>query len=138
MAPVLHTRNFATKKSGGSTKNGRDSIGKRLGVKKFSGEYVAAGNILVRQRGNSFHAGRDVYQAKDFTLHAKSDGRVLFSKSKLTKQRKVHVVSEEDYESHLEKRAVQRAKPRRGWEGQEEAEAIKRGIIAAKKAAWSV
>lgn len=112
---------FATKKSGGSTKNGRDSIGKRLGLKKFSGERVKAGNILVRQRGNSFHAGKQVYCAKDYTLHAKEDGRILYTKSKLTKKRQVHVVSEADYERHLEKRAAERAKPRKGWEGQEEA-----------------
>ena len=113
------TARFATKKSGGSSKNGRDSIGKRLGVKRFSGERVAAGNILVRQRGSSFHPGKEVYKAKDFTLHAKKDGRILFTKNKLTKRRFVNVVSEEQYEIHLQRRAVEKTRPKRGWEGQE-------------------
>jgi len=69
---------MAHKKAGGSTQNGRDSIAKRLGVKKFGGEQVAAGNILVRQRGTRFHAGRNVGLGKDHTLFATADGRVLF------------------------------------------------------------
>ena len=127
----IHAR-FATKKSGGSTKNGRDSIGKRLGVKHFSGEYVEAGNIIVRQRGTSFHPGTNVYKSKDHSLHAKSPGRVLFSKNKLTKRRSVSVVSPEKYDKHVESRAVQRAQPRVGWEGQAESIAAK---AAAKEAA---
>lgn len=69
---------MAHKKAGGSTQNGRDSIAKRLGVKKFGGEQVLAGNILVRQRGTRFHAGRNVGLGKDHTLYATVDGRVLF------------------------------------------------------------
>lgn len=69
---------MAHKKAGGSTQNGRDSIAKRLGVKKFGGEQVLAGNILVRQRGTRFHAGRNVGLGKDHTLFATADGRVLF------------------------------------------------------------
>ena len=69
---------MAHKKAGGSSKNGRDSAGKRLGIKKFGGETVRAGNILVRQRGNSFHAGENVGVGKDFTLYALCDGSVEF------------------------------------------------------------
>ena len=73
---------MAHKKAGGSTKNGRDSISKRLGVKRFGGESVLAGNIIVRQRGNTHHPGENVYGGKDHTLHAKVDGIVKFTKKK--------------------------------------------------------
>jgi large subunit ribosomal protein L27 len=69
---------MAHKKAGGSTRNGRDSISKRLGVKHFGGEQVKAGNILVRQRGTRFHPGVNVGCGKDHTLFAKADGRVTF------------------------------------------------------------
>lgn len=69
---------MAHKKAGGSTRNGRDSHSKRLGVKRFGGEYVAAGNILVRQRGTRFHAGDNVGIGKDHTLFAKASGQVVF------------------------------------------------------------
>ncbi len=69
---------MAHKKAGGSTRNGRDSESKRLGVKRFGGETVRAGNILVRQRGTRFHAGVNVGMGKDDTLFAKSDGKVEF------------------------------------------------------------
>lgn len=69
---------MAHKKAGGSTRNGRDSVSKRLGVKRFGGEAVAAGNILVRQRGTHFHPGVNVGIGKDDTLFAKADGRVVF------------------------------------------------------------
>ena len=69
---------MAHKKAGGSTNNGRDSISKRLGVKRFGGEQVAAGNIIVRQRGTHFHAGANVGCGKDHTLFAKADGVVRF------------------------------------------------------------
>ena len=69
---------MAHKKAGGSSKNGRDSIGKRLGVKKYGGEFVEAGNILVRQRGTTFHPGENVRAGKDFTLFAVADGVVQF------------------------------------------------------------
>ncbi|MCB0328982.1 MAG: 50S ribosomal protein L27 [Bdellovibrionales bacterium] len=72
---------MAHKKAGGSSKNGRDSIGKRLGIKKFGGEQVKAGNILVRQRGTTFHAGNNVGTGSDFTLFALVDGTVQFSQS---------------------------------------------------------
>lgn len=71
---------MATKKAGGSTKNGRDSIGRRLGVKRFGGEVVRAGNILVRQRGTTYHAGRNVGMGRDHTLFALIDGVVTFKK----------------------------------------------------------
>ena len=61
---------MAQKKGGGSTRNGRDSAGRRLGVKKFGGEHVLAGNILVRQRGTQFHPGQNVGIGKDHTLFA--------------------------------------------------------------------
>jgi large subunit ribosomal protein L27 len=69
---------MAHKKAGGSTRNGRDSESKRLGVKRFGGQRVVAGNILVRQRGTKFHAGRNVGLGKDHTLFAKADGEVKF------------------------------------------------------------
>ena len=69
---------MAHKKAGGSTRNGRDSESKRLGVKRYGGEAVAPGNILVRQRGTRFHAGVNVGCGKDHTLFAKAEGRVKF------------------------------------------------------------
>ncbi len=69
---------FAHHKGGGSTKNGRDSIAKRLGVKKYDGESVLAGNIIVRQRGTKIHAGKNVGMGKDYTLFALTDGVVKF------------------------------------------------------------
>lgn len=69
---------MAHKKAGGSSKNGRDSESKRLGVKRFGGETVVPGNILVRQRGTHFHAGRNVGIGRDHTLFAKAGGRVQF------------------------------------------------------------
>ncbi len=69
---------MAHKKAGGSTRNGRDSQSKRLGVKRFGGQDVLAGNILVRQRGTRFHAGDNVGCGVDHTLFAKSDGVVKF------------------------------------------------------------
>ena len=69
---------MAHKKAGGSTRNGRDSESKRLGVKRYGGEAVAAGNIIVRQRGTRFHPGRNVGCGKDHTLFAKADGIVRF------------------------------------------------------------
>lgn len=69
---------MATKKAGGSTRNGRDSESKRLGVKRFGGESVLAGNIIVRQRGTKFHAGDNVGLGKDHTLFAKASGKVKF------------------------------------------------------------
>jgi len=69
---------MAHKKSGGSSRNGRDSAGQRLGVKKFGGEAVAAGNIIVRQRGTKFWPGVNVGMGKDHTLFAKMTGAVRF------------------------------------------------------------
>jgi large subunit ribosomal protein L27 len=69
---------MAHKKAGGSSRNGRDSAGQRLGVKKFGDQVVIAGNVLVRQRGTKFHPGANVGIGKDHTLFAKSDGRVAF------------------------------------------------------------
>ena len=69
---------MAHKKAGGSSKNGRDSESKRLGVKIFGGEKVVAGNILVRQRGTRFHSGVNTGLGRDHTIYAKADGRVKF------------------------------------------------------------
>ncbi len=71
---------FASKKGVGSTKNGRDSISKRLGVKKGDGQHVLAGNILVRQRGTKFHPGHNVKRGGDDTLFATIDGSVKFER----------------------------------------------------------
>jgi len=72
---------MAHKKAGGSSRNGRDSAGRRLGVKKYGGEAVLAGNILVRQRGTTFHPGPNVGIGKDHTLFALVEGKVQFRKS---------------------------------------------------------
>ena len=69
---------MAHKKAGGSTRNGRDSNAKRLGVKRYGGESVTAGNIIVRQRGTQFHPGENVGIGKDHTIFATADGRVTF------------------------------------------------------------
>ena len=69
---------MAHKKAGGSSRNGRDSAGRRLGVKKFGGEAVVPGNILVRQRGTKYHPGENVGMGKDHTLFATVDGEVGF------------------------------------------------------------
>ncbi|BFI91068.1 50S ribosomal protein L27 [Enterobacterales bacterium endosymbiont of Anomoneura mori] len=71
---------MAQKKAGGSTKNGRDSKSKRLGIKKFGGELVFPGNIIIRQKGNKFHAGNYVGCAKDHTLFALKKGKIEFKK----------------------------------------------------------
>jgi len=71
---------MAHKKAGGSSRNGRDSESKRLGVKKFGDQAVVAGNILIRQRGTKYHAGVNVGIGRDHTLFAKADGRVKFAR----------------------------------------------------------
>lgn len=69
---------MAHKKAGGSSRNGRDSIGRRLGIKKFGGEEVIPGNIIVRQRGTKWHPGEGVGMGKDYTIFAVREGRVTF------------------------------------------------------------
>ena len=81
---------MAHKKGVGSSKNGRDSQSKRLGVKRFDGQLVSAGSILVRQRGTKFHPGRNVGKGKDFTLFAMRDGVVRFSNNG-NKGRFIHI-----------------------------------------------
>jgi large subunit ribosomal protein L27 len=82
---------MAHKKGAGSTKNGRDSNAKRLGVKKFGGELVQAGNILVRQRGTKFKPGKNVGCGKDFTLFALVDGTVSY-RNKDAKNKQVSII----------------------------------------------
>jgi large subunit ribosomal protein L27 len=77
---------MAHKKAGGSTRNGRDSVGKRLGVKRYDGQHVSAGSILVRQRGTTIHPGNNVGCGKDYTLFALVEGKVKFER--LGKDRK--------------------------------------------------
>lgn len=84
---------MAHKKAGGSTRNGRDSNSKRLGVKRFGGQDVLAGNILVRQRGTRFHAGDNVGLGVDHTLFAKADGVVKFEVKGPKSRKYVSVVS---------------------------------------------
>lgn len=83
---------MAHKKAGGSSKNGRDSESKRLGVKRFGGELVDAGNILVRQRGTRFRPGTNVGVGRDHTLFAKAAGRVVFKTKGLKSRMHVSVV----------------------------------------------
>jgi large subunit ribosomal protein L27 len=85
---------MAHKKAGGSSRNGRDSVSKRLGVKRFGGEEVSAGSIIVRQRGSRFHAGRNVGMGKDYTLFATAPGRVLFEIKGPHKRKTVSIVAE--------------------------------------------
>ena len=84
---------MAHKKAGGSSRNGRDSESKRLGVKKFGGETVIAGNIIVRQRGTQFHPGMGVGLGRDHTLFALVDGKVEFSTKGPNRRRTVSVVA---------------------------------------------
>lgn len=82
---------MAHKKAGGSSRNGRDSESKRLGVKRYGGQLVAAGNIIVRQRGTQFHPGDNVGIGKDHTLFAKSDGVVKFEIKGAQKRKTVSI-----------------------------------------------
>ncbi|XP_058078075.1 uncharacterized protein LOC131226286 [Magnolia sinica] len=93
-------RRWATKKTAGSTKNGRDSQPKNLGVKKFGGERVIPGNIIVRQRGTRFHPGDYVGIGKDHTLYALKEGNVRFERNKLTGRKWVHVDPKEGHVLH--------------------------------------
>lgn len=85
---------MAHKKAGGSTRNGRDSNPKFLGVKRFGGESVVAGNIIVRQRGTRFHAGPNVGIGRDHTLYALADGKVKFEQRGFPKRKFVSVEAE--------------------------------------------
>ncbi len=91
---------MAHKKGAGSTRNGRDSHSKRLGVKKYGGQFVKAGNIIVRQRGTKHHAGRNVGVGKDYTLFALIDGYVFFQK-KRNDRSYVSVLTKEEYEQAM-------------------------------------
>lgn len=84
---------MAHKKGGGSTRNGRESESKRLGVKKYGGEHVIPGNILIRQRGTEFHAGDNVGMGKDHTLFATAEGKLLFAVKGVRQRRTVSVVT---------------------------------------------
>lgn len=86
---------MAHKKAGGSSKNGRDSESKRLGVKRFGGELVVPGNILVRQRGTQFHPGTNVGIGRDHTLFAKAAGTVVFEIKGRKNRKRVSVVAAE-------------------------------------------
>ncbi|MBL4617662.1 MAG: 50S ribosomal protein L27 [Robiginitomaculum sp.] len=76
---------MAKKKAGGSTSNGRDSAGRRLGVKKFGGQHVIPGNIIIRQRGTKVYPGDNVGMGKDHTLYALTEGHVQFNRKKLNR-----------------------------------------------------
>jgi len=86
---------MAHKKAGGSTRNGRDSESKRLGVKRYGGQDVTAGNIIVRQRGSSFHPGENVGMGKDYTLFATADGKVAFGVKGPKSRKYVSVIAAE-------------------------------------------
>ncbi|AFA41121.1 50S ribosomal subunit protein L27 [Wigglesworthia glossinidia endosymbiont of Glossina morsitans morsitans (Yale colony)] len=85
---------MAHKKAGGSTRNGRDSIGKRLGIKLFGGQKVHPGNIIIRQRGTKFHPGFNVGCGKDHSLYALKKGVIYFNKNKKNKKKFVNVLVE--------------------------------------------
>jgi large subunit ribosomal protein L27 len=86
---------MAHKKAGGSSRNGRDSESKRLGVKRFGGQFVQAGSIIVRQRGTKFHPGENVGCGKDYTLFALADGHVQFKVKGPFKRKYVSIVRSE-------------------------------------------
>ena len=94
VSPYEGVNRMAHKKAGGSTRNGRDSESKRLGVKKYGGQVVRAGNILIRQRGTQFHPGDNVGCGKDHTLFATSDGVVEFSVKGALKRKTISVVAQ--------------------------------------------
>lgn len=83
---------MAHKKAGGSSRNGRDSHSKRLGVKCYGGELIKAGSIIVRQRGTQFHPGENVGIGKDHTLYAKTEGKVIFGVKSVFKRKIVSIV----------------------------------------------
>ena len=83
---------MAHKKAGGSSRNGRDSQAKRLGVKAFGEQFVTAGSIIVRQRGTRMHAGKNVGMGKDHTLYAKADGKVTFTVKGALKRKTVNII----------------------------------------------
>ena len=85
---------MAHKKAGGSSRNGRDSESKRLGVKRYAGQTVRAGNIIIRQRGSSFHPGVNVGMGKDFTLFALAEGKVKFEVKGPKRRKTVSVLAE--------------------------------------------
>lgn len=91
---LLDSIRTATKKAGGTVKNGRDSIGKRLGVKKFGGEHVIPGNIIIRQRGKTYHSGMNVRLGRDYTIYAMTEGFVTFRFDRQRKRQVVSVVDE--------------------------------------------
>ena len=88
---LLTTLRFATKKAGGSVRNGRDSIGKHLGIKKYGGEYVIPGNIIIRQRGFRFHPGENVGTGVDHTIYSLITGYVNYTKDKISKRQFINV-----------------------------------------------
>ncbi len=102
---------MAHKKGQGSTRNGRDSESKRLGVKRFGGQFVKAGNIIVRQRGTKHHPGRNVGLGKDYTLFALVDGYVFFEK-KRNNRSYVSVLSKEEYEKAMQVKKEREQKKR--------------------------
>lgn len=85
---------MAHKKAGGSSRNGRDSESKRLGVKRYGGQLIPAGNIIVRQRGTKFHAGNNVGCGHDHTLYAKADGKVVFEVKGPKNRKYVSIIAE--------------------------------------------
>ena len=85
---------MAHKKGVGSSRNGRSTAGKRLGVKRFGGQFVAAGNILVRQHGTTFHPGNNVGIGRDYTLFALTDGKVVFERYGKTRKKVSIMIAE--------------------------------------------
>jgi large subunit ribosomal protein L27 len=96
---------MAHKKGQGSSRNGRDSVAKRLGVKKFGGEHVLAGNILIRQNGTKWRPGRRVGLGRDYTLFALIEGHVMFDQE----GRRVNVLTPEEHQALEAKRVADRA-----------------------------
>ena len=108
---LLNPIRTATKKAGGSVRNGRDSIGKRLGVKKFGGEFVIPGNIIIRQRGKKYHNGENVGVGRDYTLYAKATGWIHFTFDHNRKRNFVHVLNTNPHYPNMKKMAALAKEP---------------------------
>ena len=113
---LLNPIRTATKKAGGSVRNGRDSVGKRLGVKKFGGEFVIPGNIIIRQRGKKYHNGENVGLGKDYTIYAKATGWVHFTFDNKRKRNFVHVLNKNPHFANMQKMAALARDPEQSLE----------------------
>lgn len=107
----LQSIRLATKKAGGSSRNGRDSAGKRLGVKKFGGEVVTPGHIIIRQRGQKYHHGENTKMGRDHTIYSVLNGYVKFTYNPIKKHQVVSVVVENPNTPKMVREVVEEGAP---------------------------